>query len=341
MNGAALPTVDDIDSAVTSGSYGNNYYASKNLFQENSSIQGPCPDGTLRTVGCQGEIHYFMPGTPNGYSVEYYMKNFAGPCGGPLTLYNPSIDNEGTASPTLASFYVEFGPLVNGLTRETDLFTANNVVDGSTDAATPIFAIGNVGAGTVQMDRITYVPSSEPYVQQSIVSCANPNAYGVIDNLVPHPFNWATSGYSGYGGAYSPTTVVSNTPNDGYYWRSQSNHTAGNCYMTCGATTVHQDNCPLAAQSWKTYWQRATMPAAWSSGTQYQVGNIVSSTSSQYYNPAYPAERDHQCLYLHGSEYREQRHATGHRGELERLLAIAGVAIQYQLHRHHQHRLRG
>ena len=195
MNGAALPTVDDIDSAVTSGSYGNNYYASKNLFQENSSIQGPCPDGTLRTVGCQGEIHYFMPGTPNGYSVEYYMKNFAGPCGGPLTLYNPSIDNEGTASPTLASFYVEFGPLVNGLTRETNLFTANNVVDGSTDAATPIFAIGNVGAGTVQMDRITYVPSSEPYVQQSIVSCANPNAYGVIDNLVPHPFNWATSGY--------------------------------------------------------------------------------------------------------------------------------------------------
>ena len=113
-----------------------------------------------------------------------------------------------------------------------------------------------------------------------MVTTNNPNVYGAIDVTVPPIKHWTDNAglnYPWY--AYHASNVVYNDL-DGQIYTAATWHIPGSYYLTDGTQMIHEDNRPLPGEPWKQYWTRATMPAAWSSTTDYSLGNIVSYATS-------------------------------------------------------------
>ena len=291
INNGNLPTVTDTDVTTSSNwTFAGLYYANKNIYSTDLYF---CPSwfGSFRLLGCQGIFKYTF-GDLGGEWCDYYWKSFAGAQGGALTIDNPCLDDEGYPLPNKGLFYCEFSPLANGVTRETNTFSLLDVGTGTFISTTPILQIGNVGTGTVNVQRLSVDPICAPYCTQTVTTTNNPNAYGTIAGSTPLLAKWMNNGNYTWG-AYSPNTIVYNEA-DGQYYSCTSTHHAGDDYITTTQNStlyiVHEDNKPLQSQSWQSYWTPATMPAAWTNNTPYTVGTLVSNL---YINGAWY----HNCVY--------------------------------------------
>ena len=292
INSGVLPTFTDTDVMSNfTNCYCFYYLCSKNI-TSNYAYPSTTTYGSLRLVGCQGMFHYTFHDA--GGINEYYYKSFAGPCGGPLTFDNLCIDNEGYPSPTKASIYHEFGPSVNGITRETNTLTLAGFSPGTCIGNVPLVQLANTNPGTLQADRTSWGVVTEPYYLQQLVATNNPNAYGAIDISAPPIYHWNDdSGLFCCWFPYGIDSVVYNDM-DGLLYRCRSWHIPGSYFLTdnwYGSNVMlHEDNRPLTGEPWRQYWTRLTTPTAWSSSTNYNVGNIVSYTAGTNYYGIY------QCL---------------------------------------------
>jgi len=161
------------------------YYGKSQLLQM-SNVSGGSADTDFRLVGCQGEITDVI--ITGFLAADYYLKEYAGPYGGPLTITYFVIDNEGFGYvPKKACFYAEpsLNPGKGGnlLTFHGGIYTGYMPPNSAVvELADPPGVVDAVVKGMVAVDYIDLM-SDQRKPCESIIRCNTPRWSGRLNNV--------------------------------------------------------------------------------------------------------------------------------------------------------------